>query len=63
MSEVKNIKHSCFVCQRKVSPENSEINKEVYLPVCTFCKGTPEEKDAFDKQLYSSADGLICGCI
>ena len=63
MGETKNIKNTCFVCHSAVASENSEINKEVYLPVCNSCKGTNEEKKAVEEQLDSLADGLVCGCI
>ena len=63
MSDTKSIKNTCFVCQREVTPENSSINKEVYLPVCNFCKETDKEKKAVEEQLDSLADGLVCGCI
>jgi hypothetical protein len=60
---MSGIKNTCFVCHNAVTPENSEINKEVYLPVCNVCKGTEEEKKAVEEQLDSLADGLVCGCI
>lgn len=63
MSETKDIKNICFVCQRTISPDNSEMNREVYLPVCSSCKGSDKEKKAVDEQLDSLADGLVCGCI
>ncbi|MBN1984686.1 MAG: hypothetical protein JW761_00215 [Prolixibacteraceae bacterium] len=63
MSNVKNIKNTCFVCQCEVTAENSTINKDVYLPVCNFCKGTDKEKKAVEEQLDSLADGFVCGCI
>ncbi|QGY47129.1 hypothetical protein GM418_26735 [Maribellus comscasis] len=63
MSEIKNIKNTCFVCRSAVTSENSEINKEVFLPVCNTCKGSDKEKKAVEEQLDSLADGLVCGCI
>ncbi|MCG6187745.1 hypothetical protein [Maribellus maritimus] len=63
MSEIKNIKNTCFVCHSAVTSENSELNKEVFLPVCNMCKGSDKEKKAVEEQLDSLADGLVCGCI
>lgn len=54
---------SCFVCERPVSDENFEMNKEVMLPVCFQCKGTPEEKKKAEIYLDSLAEGFVCGCI
>ena len=63
MNGPKNIKSSCFVCHKAVTAGNSELNKEVLLPVCYSCKGTDDEKKAVAEQLDSLADGLVCGCI
>ena len=53
----------CFVCKKPILEENFEMNKEVFLPVCSKCKGTEEEKKTVEEYLDSLADGLVCGCI
>ncbi len=63
MSEIKDIKNTCFVCGEKVTPENSELNQTVLMPVCLQCKGSENEKKAVTEQLDSLADGFVCGCI
>ena len=53
----------CFVCQTEITNENSELNREINLPVCIDCKGTKIEKLAVENYLDSLADDLVCGCI
>ncbi|MBK6284812.1 MAG: hypothetical protein IPF54_21205 [Draconibacterium sp.] len=53
----------CFVCQRETYKDNSELNLDVNLPVCTNCKGTKMEKEKVLELLDSLADGFVCGCI
>lgn len=53
----------CFVCKKAISKEKAEINKEVYLPVCSKCKDTVKEKKMVKEYLDSLAEGFICGCI
>ncbi|MFW6310402.1 MAG: hypothetical protein ACOC1D_04800 [Prolixibacteraceae bacterium] len=53
----------CFVCKKEVTTATSELNKEVYLPVCNICKGGIAEKKKAEEYLDSLADGLVCGCI
>jgi hypothetical protein len=60
MNDSKNI---CFVCKAEITSRDFVLNKEVLLPVCRVCAGTPKEKEAVDELLDSLADGLICGCI
>ncbi len=58
-----DILKNCFVCQTETTKENSILNKEVNLPVCKNCTGTPMEKEKVLELLDSLADGLVCGCI
>lgn len=58
-----NIKNSCFVCKKVVTPENSELNMVVNLRVCLECKGTEKEKETEEEYLDGLADDLVCGCI
>ncbi len=53
----------CFVCKKEITTDPSDINKEVWLPVCRKCKGSKEEKEKVAEYLDSLADGLVCGCI
>ncbi len=53
----------CFVCQTEVTAQNSKLNGEVNLPVCTKCQGTEKEKETVKELLESLADGFVCGCI
>lgn len=53
----------CFVCKKQVTGEEFTINKKVYLPVCSSCKGTSKEKQTEEEYFDSLADGLVCGCI
>jgi len=57
------INTKCFVCGIEVSKENSELNIEVNLPVCEYCKGSNNEKKTVKEFLDSLADGLVCGCV
>ena len=61
--KMEGLSHRCFVCQMDVTKENSELNTEVNLPVCSNCKGTKKEKETVAEFLDSLADGLVCGCI
>ena len=58
-----SINTSCFVCKKPVTPETSEINPVVNMPVCAECKGTEQEKVEEKEVLDSLADGFVCGCI
>ncbi len=60
---MENFKDHCFVCGKKLTGDACAINREVQLPVCDACKGTPEEKKKAEEYLDSLADGLVCGCI
>lgn len=60
---MSDILKKCFVCQAEITKENSALNKEVNLPVCQNCAGTPPEKEKVLELLDSLADGLVCGCI
>lgn len=60
---MEDFKRQCFVCGLPVTPETSELNSDVGLPVCKNCKGTPREKEKTVEFLDSLADGLVCGCI
>jgi hypothetical protein len=60
---MEGFNRKCFVCQVEVTPENSELNTKVNLPVCNSCKGTDKEKETENEFLDSLADGLVCGCI
>lgn len=53
----------CFVCNKEIDLKESTLNKEVYLRVCAYCKGTDKEKKKVEEYLDSLADGLVCGCI
>jgi predicted nucleic acid-binding Zn ribbon protein len=53
----------CFVCGSLIDPDQQERNKQINLPVCEKCKGTPEEKKAVDELNEEMADGFVCGCI
>lgn len=53
----------CFVCKKEIDKIISEVNTEVNLPVCNFCKGTEKEKETVKEYLSGLADGLVCGCI
>ena len=55
--------NKCFVCNKEITKNNSEINVEVNLPVCNVCKGTKKEKETVEDYLDGMADDLICGCI
>ncbi len=56
-------KSVCFVCKKSFPKEAVEINKEVYLPVCSECKDTENEKRLVEENLDSLAEGFVCGCI
>jgi hypothetical protein len=58
-----SIKNTCFVCKKTVTPETSELNLVVNLPVCEDCKGSDMEKQVEKEVLESLADGFVCGCI
>jgi hypothetical protein len=58
-----SIKNTCFVCKKTVTPETSELNLVVNLPVCEGCKGSDMEKQVEKEVLESLADGFVCGCI
>lgn len=58
-----DIKNTCFVCKKPITPENSEMNKVVHMPVCDTCKDTEQEKKEEKEVLESLADGFVCGCI
>lgn len=58
-----SINSTCFVCKKKITPETSELNPVVNLPVCFDCKGTEQEKKEEQEVLNSLADGFVCGCI
>jgi len=58
-----SINTTCFVCKKTVTPETSELNQVVNMPVCTECKGTDREKAEEKEVLDSLADGFVCGCI
>jgi len=60
---MKYIKNHCFVCNQKVTAENSEQNQVVQLPICNNCIGTELEKQAEKDYLESLAEGFVCGCI
>ncbi|MBT3385824.1 MAG: hypothetical protein HN778_10335 [Prolixibacteraceae bacterium] len=60
---MEDFKNKCFVCQTKITANNSELNLEVNLPVCNSCKGTEKEKQKTEEYLDSLADDLVCGCI
>ena len=57
---MKDQNKTCFVCNSKVSSDDSEINKVVFMPVCILCKNTKKEKTKEQELLDSRADGLIC---
>ncbi len=56
-------KNICCVCINTYPPEMLEMNRELLLPVCHYCKGTEEEKKKVTDYLDSLAEGFICGCI
>lgn len=58
-----SINSSCFVCKTAITPETSEINMVVNMPVCLKCKGSDSEKKEEKEVLDSLADGFVCGCI
>ncbi len=58
-----SFKNTCFVCNKKLSDGNYEINQQVFLPVCMQCRETENERKKIAECLDSLADGLICGCI
>ncbi|MDD2381698.1 MAG: hypothetical protein WCY58_07830 [Mariniphaga sp.] len=60
---MEKLRRTCFVCKKSLQEEDFELNKEVYLPVCSKCKGTDAEKRTVEEYLDSMADGLVCGCI
>lgn len=57
------IKSTCFVCKKAITPDTSEINQVVNMPVCFECIGTGEEKKEEREVLDSLADGFVGGCI
>lgn len=60
---MEKITKICFVCKKEINDSNFEMNREVYLPVCSKCNGSQEEKKMVEEYLDSLADGLVCGCI
>ncbi|MBT6765406.1 MAG: hypothetical protein HOA90_12835, partial [Prolixibacteraceae bacterium] len=56
---MEDFKNKCFVCQTKITANNSELNLEVNLPVCNSCKGTEKEKQKTEEYLDSLADDLV----
>ena len=58
-----DIKNTCFVCKKNITPETSKLNMVVNLRVCEDCKDTKKEKQTEEEYLDSLADGLVCGCI
>ncbi len=58
-----DIKNTCFVCKKRITPETSKINRVVNMPVCSECKETDREKEEEKIALDSLADGFVCGCI
>lgn len=53
----------CFVCKKPLTNEDYTMNEEVFLTVCSDCKGSEEEKKQVEAYLDSLADGFVCGCI
>ncbi|MDX8339522.1 hypothetical protein SLH46_10035 [Draconibacterium sp. IB214405] len=60
---MRDLKNTCFVCKKKITSANSELNPVVNLPVCNECKGSDAEKKEEKEVLDSLADGFVCGCI
>lgn len=60
---MKPLNRTCFVCKETVTPETSNINPMVNLPVCPICQGTEAEQKEEKAVLDSLADGFVCGCI
>lgn len=58
-----NIKDTCFVCKKALTPAISTINSVVNMPVCNKCKGSDLEEKEEKAALDSLADGFVCGCI
>jgi len=58
-----DIKNTCFVCKKRITPETSKINQVVNMPVCSECKDTNGEKEEEKVVLDSLSDGFVCGCI
>ncbi len=58
-----DIKDTCFVCKKAITPETSEINQVVNMPVCKDCRGSELEKNEEKEVLDSLGDGFVCGCI
>lgn len=60
---MKTGKKTCFVCNKIVSEESSNLNLVVNMPVCKICEGSAQEKETEKEFLESLADGFVCGCI
>ena len=60
---MKARERTCFVCEKIVSDDNSELNLVVNMLVCKSCKGSTKEKETEKDFLESLADGFVCGCI
>lgn len=63
LAEMGDIKNTCFVCKKGITPETSEMNIVVNMPVCKKCIGSEQEKKEEKEVLNSLADGFVCGCI